>query len=36
MQVPNQLSGERFPDALEADTTTTKKPHKALPKDKAQ
>lgn len=35
-QVPNQLDGKRFPDPLEADTTVTNAPDKALPKDKAQ
>ena len=35
MQVPDQLGGGRFPDALESDTTFTKVPDKALPKDKA-
>ncbi|KAL3135151.1 hypothetical protein ABBQ32_008085 [Trebouxia sp. C0010 RCD-2024] len=34
-QVPNQLGGERFPDALEADNTVTRVPEKALPKEKA-
>ncbi|KAL3162574.1 hypothetical protein ABBQ38_008624 [Trebouxia sp. C0009 RCD-2024] len=34
-QVPNQLGGERFPDALEADNTVTREPEKALPKEKA-
>lgn len=35
LQVPNQLGGERFPDALESDTTFTNVPDKALPKEKA-
>lgn len=36
VQVPIQLDGKRFPDPLEADTTVTNAPDKALPKDKAQ
>ena len=35
LQVPNQLGGERFPDALETDNTVTRVPEKALPKEKA-
>ena len=35
LQVPNQLGGERFPDALESDTTVTKVPDKALSKEQA-
>lgn len=35
LQVPDQLGGERFPDALESDNTVTRMPDKALPKEKA-
>ena len=35
LQVPDMIGGGRFPDSLEAETTTTEATEKALPKEKA-